>query len=126
MKKIPLSDAAHPARQAAISIIENVIEPLIKKGLNGEKYYATEDAITSIIGKIKEARNADIKPEFLVIGSNNFWYSSGEESVADCKKLIKSIKKDYRDGCVSYADPETGAQPDKPERFYIYEARERK
>ena len=54
--KIPLSNASHPARQTAIEIIECVIEPLLKRGLKGMKYYATEDTIVDII-----AENLDIK-----------------------------------------------------------------
>ncbi len=48
-KTTPLSSADHPARKCAIDIIECVIEPLIKKELNGEKYYVIEDEITRII-----------------------------------------------------------------------------
>jgi hypothetical protein len=44
-----LYDAQHPSRQKAIRIIEQVIEPLLKKGINGQKYYALEDQLTLII-----------------------------------------------------------------------------
>ena len=44
-----LHNADHPARQAAIAIIENVIEPLLGRGLRNEKYYQAEDSITFII-----------------------------------------------------------------------------
>jgi hypothetical protein len=43
------SNADHPARKAAIHIIEEVIEPLIKKSLKGYPYYDAEDKITDII-----------------------------------------------------------------------------
>ena len=43
------NNAQHPARQAAIKIIEEIIEPLIKKEINGTKYYELEDAITNLI-----------------------------------------------------------------------------
>lgn len=48
-----LYDAQHPYRQAAIEIIERLIEPRMKskKGLNGEEYYAVEDEIVMIISK---------------------------------------------------------------------------
>ena len=53
-KPVELTDAAHPARQTAIHIIEEVIEPLMGKsgrteGINGEDYYNTEDVIVEII-----------------------------------------------------------------------------
>ena len=47
--KPDIYDAQHPARQKAIRIIEQVIEPLLKKGINGQKYYALEDQLTLII-----------------------------------------------------------------------------
>ena len=47
--KSNIYDAQHPARQKAIRIIEQVIEPLLKKGINGQKYYALEDQLTLII-----------------------------------------------------------------------------
>lgn len=49
IKEPKLSDADHPIRTAAIRIIENIIEPLLKRGLNGKKYYETEDAIVNEI-----------------------------------------------------------------------------
>lgn len=41
----------NPARQSAIQIIEQIIEPLHypQRGVNGEKYYDLEDRITHII-----------------------------------------------------------------------------
>ena len=63
-KRVSLDDAAHPKRQAAIRIIENVIEPLLaqearvatmfrKKGLTGQPYYVTEDAIVEILKSLR-------------------------------------------------------------------------
>ena len=46
-----LYDAQHPDRQKAISIIKQAIEPLLKKGINGQKYYALEDQLTLIINQ---------------------------------------------------------------------------
>lgn len=43
-------------RDTAIDIIEKVIEPLIKKGLNGEKYYKVEDSIIEIIKQHEKVR----------------------------------------------------------------------
>jgi hypothetical protein len=49
-----LYNADHTARQIAIKIIENVIEPLHypKRGVNGEKYYELEDKITRIVAGV--------------------------------------------------------------------------
>ena len=47
-------NADFPARQTAIRIIEHVIEPLMKKGINGELYYALEDKLTAIIGDYEQ------------------------------------------------------------------------
>lgn len=121
-QSVPLNDAAHPARQAAIKIIEGVIEPLIKKGINGEKYYALEDQLTEIIGKIPDARNAEPEDdEFLVIGSNNFWYAT-DTTLKNAIATARAAKKDH----AGFADPETGHEPEKPETFYIYKARQMK
>lgn len=53
MKK-DIYNADHPARQIAIQIIEQVIEPLHypKRGVEGEKYYELEDKITRIVAGI--------------------------------------------------------------------------
>ena len=48
-KKINIYDAANPARKKAIRIIEEIIEPLLKKEINNLKYYELEDKITFII-----------------------------------------------------------------------------
>jgi|GEM_PF-5551386 len=44
-RNINMSDAEYPVRRKAIAIIEAVIEPWLKKGIRGEKYYALEDAL---------------------------------------------------------------------------------
>ena len=49
MTKIDINDAQHPLRQKAIRIIEEVIEPLLKKGIEGEKYYDLEDKIVELL-----------------------------------------------------------------------------
>ncbi len=61
----------------------------------------------------------DIKTEYLVIGSNNFWYSV-DTTLKDAITTIKIAKR-----CPDeFADPESGHIPDKPETFYIYKAEE--
>ena len=52
MKKQPsLDDADHPIRHAAIHIIETVIEPALKKGVSGQRYYTMEDKIVDIVAE---------------------------------------------------------------------------
>jgi hypothetical protein len=49
-KKITdMYDAQHPYRQSAITIIEEVIEPMLGRGINGTKYYDLEDKLVRII-----------------------------------------------------------------------------
>lgn len=75
------------------------------------------------VAKEGEKMIEQFQKKFLIIGSNNFWYST-ENSRAEAKEKIKEIKSDYRDGKEEYADPESGARPEKPEEFYIFEAKE--
>jgi len=44
-------DAQHPYRQIAIHIIEEVIEGILERGVDGEEYYRLEDEIVSLIEK---------------------------------------------------------------------------
>lgn len=50
-KEADINDASHPARRAAIHIIEEVVEYHASRGFNGEEYYILEDHITNIIFK---------------------------------------------------------------------------
>lgn len=61
MTKIQPYDVGHPARQKAIRIIEEVIEPLLGKGLNGVRYYEVEDTLTEIIYSKHETLRNDNK-----------------------------------------------------------------
>lgn len=62
MKTKNIHDASHPFRQAAINIIEEVIEPYLSEeygddaGVEGTDYYELEDKITDIL-----VRNQGIK-----------------------------------------------------------------
>jgi hypothetical protein len=60
-----------------------------------------------------------MKKQYLVIGSNNFWYAI-ENSLKDAKKTMHIVKSDNG----AFSDPETGHTPDVPENVYIYEAKE--
>lgn len=44
-------NAEHPFRQAAIHIIEEIIEVREKKGISGQKYYDLEDSLVLILEK---------------------------------------------------------------------------
>ena len=57
--------------------------------------------------------------EYLIIGSNNFWYSSGLKTLQEAKKYLKVIQKNE----LSFDDPESGeVKEDLPEIFYIYKS----
>lgn len=50
-KKIDLYDVDHPFRRTAIDIIKGILEPLLRRGINGKQYYALEDSLTIAINK---------------------------------------------------------------------------
>lgn len=60
-----------------------------------------------------------MKKQFVILGSNNFWYAI-EDSLEDAKKLAKSIKN----GDGDYSNPESSYIPDTPDDVYIYEAKQ--
>ena len=49
--RVDIEDAQHPYRQAAIAIIENIIEPITKKRYDGKRYYDLEDELVDEINK---------------------------------------------------------------------------
>jgi hypothetical protein len=54
MNSLDINNASHPYRQSAINIIQDVFEPLLGDGIQGEllageKYYQVEDAIVDTI-----------------------------------------------------------------------------
>ena len=50
--KLPeIGNADHPIRQAAIAIIEQVLEKELDKEIEGEEYYRLEDKLTNIINE---------------------------------------------------------------------------
>lgn len=53
--------------------------------------------------------------EYIVVGSNNFWYHTGDD-LEEAKRIAIEIVEgnDYS------VDPETGYSPDDPEEVYIY------
>jgi hypothetical protein len=57
--------------------------------------------------------------QYLVIGSNNFWYSIAD-TLQEAKQTAKEIKK--KNPYMVFADPETGNEPTAPETVYIYKA----
>jgi hypothetical protein len=60
------------------------------------------------------------KKQYLIIGSNNFWYAGCLKSKGDIKAELEEILKCHK----AYEDPETGHHPEMPEKFYVYEAKE--
>lgn len=48
---LDIGNAEHPLRQKAIQIIEQVIEPFVEHGINGEEYYILEDNLVDILTK---------------------------------------------------------------------------
>lgn len=65
---VDLYDADHPLRRTAIEIIETIIEPLIQRGINGERYYKLEDDLTLAMNKrllrfLKKPVTADIQKQ---------------------------------------------------------------
>lgn len=61
-----------------------------------------------------------MKKCYLVIGSDNFWYSM-DSNLKEVKETIKQIKDDPS----SYGNPENGQNQEViPETLYVYEAKE--
>jgi hypothetical protein len=48
---ISINDVQHSLRQKAIEIIEEILEPLVGHGIQGESYYDLEDKITNLLNK---------------------------------------------------------------------------
>jgi len=46
-----INNAEHPLRKKAIRIINDIIEPLLDKEINGEEYYELEDKITMLLAE---------------------------------------------------------------------------
>ena len=62
--------------------------------------------------------------QYLVIGSNNFWYAIAN-SKKEAKTIAKEIMEDFSDEESNhYKDPESGNRPFRPEEIYIYQAKE--
>ena len=61
-----------------------------------------------------------MKKEYLIIGSNNFWYGSCLSSLKEVKAEIENIRENVQ----SYGNPEaTGDSEEKlPDSLYIYKA----
>lgn len=59
-----------------------------------------------------------IKKEYLLLGTNNFWYA-----VASSLKEAKELKRDILNDTSGqlFGDPESGHCPEKPTDVYIYE-----
>lgn len=56
--------------------------------------------------------------EYLIIGSNNFWYSTCSN-----KKEVANEIKNISEAPGYYGDPETGYRPEKPKKIFVYKAK---
>lgn len=56
--------------------------------------------------------------EYIILGSNNFWYSAGSKNKKEA--IDEAINILCGEG--SFEDPESGHRPDVPEKVYIYKA----
>lgn len=62
-----------------------------------------------------------MKREFILLGSDNFWYASGLKSMKEVKERIQDIIKHPQ----HYTDPESGrSREEVPETFYVYKETE--
>lgn len=69
---------------------------------------------------IKDLNKKKEKGEYLIIGSNNFWYGSGLSSLKDAREEVENIKENPTE----YGNPENNDRTDSlPKEFYIYKAR---
>jgi hypothetical protein len=70
---------------------------------------------------IKQEEKENLIPkEYIIIGSDNFWYGSGFFTIKEALDEIKLIKKNPS----GYGNPENNStQTELPETFYIYSAR---
>ena len=61
-----------------------------------------------------------MKKEYIIIGSDNFWYASCLNSLKEAKKEVGVIL----DNISAYGNPEAmgDRQEDLPEKLYIYKA----
>ena len=48
---VDIGNACHPLRQKAIRIIEDIIEPFVEHGIDGEEYYTLEDKLVETLNK---------------------------------------------------------------------------
>jgi purine nucleoside phosphorylase len=73
----------------------------------------TKDEVIKDLNKKKE------KGEYLVIGSDNFWYGSGFNTLKEAEEVVKEAKKNIS----NYGNPEShDTQSEVPNSFYIYKA----
>lgn len=57
---------------------------------------------------------------YLVVGSNNFWYWCG-----DTEQEAREVVADVRSGSLEYGDPESDYTPDTPSKLFIFKVTER-
>jgi len=80
--------------------------------------------INNLVLKIN--KKTQIKKEYLVIGSNNFWYASCD-TLKEAKQIKKEIMREPKDEMnYDYGDEESYPthHPFGPDNIYIYESTE--
>jgi len=59
-----------------------------------------------------------MKKEYIIVGSDNFWYGSAIKSLKEAEKELRYIKKNIAE----YGE-RGKSRASVPEKFYIFEAR---
>ena len=73
---------------------------------------------------MKKNKQTKIKKEYLVIGSNNFWYASCD-TLKEAKQIKKEVMKEPKDEVnYNYGNGESNPihHPFGPDNIYIYES----
>lgn len=68
-----------------------------------------------------------MKKVYLVIGSNNFWYSldtKKKDAIKVAKEVISFRDANGEDVNYNYSDEESNHNPKTPEQVFVYEARQ--
>ena len=75
---------------------------------------------------MKKNKQTKIKKEYLVIGSNNFWYASCD-TLKEAKQIKKEVMKEPKDEVnYNYRNEESNSihHPFGPDNIFIYESKE--
>lgn len=90
--KVSPFDADHPARQMAISVIEQALEPALRHDIDGDEYYDKEDSITDTILHSQDKEHAasqiaeNFKDEYMEATGRDPYFGKFRE------KILKALK----------------------------------